>query len=184
MLQKEVEVISLSDIPRDQDFVRNAGSANFTEPRHLLAVPQNLSSKEDAVEENIALCAKGLPSSIFIDTKEQNGCARVGQTKLFARNYSIFAKNVGCLRKRWYENILDFCRERKEVDLHMQMISTVAGAEDLFSGAEGEYKHSDELWIWIPFTEQSIEHLKGFLNAFSASPQIAKKRTLSGILWR
>ncbi len=57
----------------------------------------------------------------------------------------------------------------------MQMISTVAGAEDLYRGSEGEYKHQDELWIWIPFTEQSIGHLKGFLSAFSASPQFREK---------
>lgn len=54
------------------------------------------------------------------------------------------------------------------------MISTIAGAEDLYAGTEGNYKHQDELWIWIPFTEQSIEHLKVFLNAFRSSPQIQK----------
>ena len=174
MLQKEVEVIALSDIPRDANFAYKAATRILQNPDVYSLYRKIYLAKEDAVEENIALCAKGLPSFIFIDTKEQNGCARVGQTKLFSRNYPIFAKNVSALRKRWYENILDFFRERQEVDLHMQMISTVAGAEDLFSGAEGEYKHSDELWIWIPFTEQSIEHLKGFLNAFSSSPQIAK----------
>lgn len=174
MLQKEVEVISLSDIPRDSDFVRKAAARILQDPDMYSLYRKIYLSKEDAVEENIALCAKGHPSSLFVDTKEQNGCARVGQTKMFARNYSMFSKNVGAVRKQWYQNVLDFFRERPEVDLHLQMISTVAGAEDLFAGTEGEYDHHDELWIWIPFTEQSIEHLKGFLNAFRSAPQIAK----------
>ncbi|MBS0604981.1 MAG: hypothetical protein JSS60_08115 [Verrucomicrobia bacterium] len=174
MLQTQVEVITLSDIPRDKDFVRKA-SARILQNSDMYSLYRKIYlAKEDAVEENIALCAKGQESSFFDDTKEQNGCARVGQFKLFARNYPVYSKYSHSLRKRWYDNGLDFYRDRQEVDLHMQMISTIAGAEDLFAGTEGDYKHQDELWLWIPFTEQSIEHLKGFLNAFRSSPQIQK----------
>jgi hypothetical protein len=174
MMSKEVEVITLSDIPRDKEFVRKA-AARILQNADVYSLYRKIYlAKEDAVEENILLCAKGHPSFLFIDTKEQNGCARVGQTKMFSRNYPIFSKHAESLRKCWHDHILDFFRERKEVDLHLQMISTIAGAEDLFAGTEGEYKHDDELWIWIPFTEQSIEHLKGFLNAFRSSPQIQK----------
>ena len=52
------------------------------------------------------------------------------------------------------------------------MVSTIPGAEDLFSGAEKKLKSKDELWLWIPMTDQSIEHLKSFLNEFRSSPQI------------
>lgn len=173
-MQKEVEVISLCDIPRDNDFVQKA-AARILQNADMYSLYRKIYlSKEDAVEESIALCAKGRDSSFFADTKEQNGCARVGQAKMFSRNYPTFSRNAALLRKCWYDNMIDFIHERQEVDLHMQMISTIAGAEDLFAGAEGEYKHQDELWIWIPFTEQSIEHLKGFLNAFRSSPQIQK----------
>ncbi len=174
MLQKEVEVIALDDIPRDKEFVRKAATRIVQNSDVYSLYRKIYLAKEDAIEENMLLCAKRQPSTLFIDTKEQNGCARVGQTKMFSRNYSTFAKHVEPLRKCWYDNALDFYRERKEVDLHLQMISTVAGAEDLFAGTEGEYKHKDELWIWIPFTEQSIEHLKVFLNAFRSSPQVQK----------
>ena len=51
------------------------------------------------------------------------------------------------------------------------MVSTVAGADDVFKGEGRSFKHQDELWIWIPFTEQSIERLKSFLNAFRRAPQ-------------
>jgi len=131
-------------------------------------------AKENAIEKNMVLCAKKQPSTLYVDTKEQNGCARVGQTKMFSRNYPTFAKHVEALRSCWYESAVDFYREHKEFDLHLHMISTISGAEDLFAGAAREYKHKDELWIWIPFTEQSIEHLKVFLDAFRSSPQIRR----------
>jgi hypothetical protein len=167
-------VISLSDIARDKDFVRMASMRILQNPDMYSLYRKIYLSKEDAVEDTIAACAKGKDSSFFVDTKEQNGCARVGQAKMFSRNYPTFSKNAALLRKRWYDNTLDFIRERQEVDLYIQMISTIAGAEDLFAGREGDYKHKDELWIWISFTEQSIEHLKGFLNALRSSPQIQK----------
>lgn len=173
MLQREVEVIALDDIPRDAKFVPNA-AARILQNADVYSLYRKIYlAKEAAVEENVLLCAKGLPSSLFVDTKEQNGCARVGQTKMFSRNFPQFFKHVGAVRKCWFNSACEFFREKQEVDLHMQMISTVAGAEDLFAGSEGKFDHSDELWIWIPFTEPSIEHLKGFLNAFRASPQLA-----------
>ncbi len=174
MSQKEMEVVTLDDIPRDKEFVRKA-AARILQNRDVYSLYRKIYlAKEEAVEDHILLCAKGRPSAIFADTKEQNGCARVGQTKMFSRNYPAFAKHVDALRKSWYDNALGFYREGKEFDLHLQMISTIAGAEDLYAGNEGNYKHQDELWIWIPFTEQSIEHLKVFLNAFRSSPQIHK----------
>ncbi len=172
--QKEMETLSLADIPRDGEFVAKAARRILQNPDMYSLYRKIYLAKEDAVEEHIALCAKGKPSSFFDDTKEQNGCARVGQAKLFSRNYPVFAKHAEALRQRWYNTLLDFFHDRQEVDLHMQMVSTIAGAEDVFTGAHGDYKHKDELWIWIPFTEQSIEHLKGFLNALRSSPQIEK----------
>lgn len=173
-LQKEVEVLSLSDLPRDRDFVSKAASRILQNPDMYSLYRKIYLSKEEAVEENILSCAQGKETSFFVDTKEQNGCARVGQMKMFSRNYPTFSKHLPLLRKRWYDNILGFIHDSQEIDLHMQMISTVAGAEDLFVGSKGEYAHQDELWIWIPFTEQSIEHLKKFLNAFRSSPQLQK----------
>jgi hypothetical protein len=174
MLQKEVEVVTLCDIARDKEFVRKAAVRILQNVDVYSLYRKIYRAKEDAVENSILLCAKGRSSCLFVDTKEQNGCARVGQAKMFSRIYSTFSKHVEALRQCWYDHVLDFFRERKEVDLHLQMISTIASAEDLFAGTEGEYKHKDELWIWIPFTEQSIEHLKGFLNAFRSSPQIQR----------
>jgi hypothetical protein len=174
MMQKEVEVISLGDIPRDKEFARKTALRMLQNPDMYSLYRKVYLSKEEAVEASIALCAQGKESLFFADTKEQNSCARVGQAKMFSRNTATFFKHVDLLRTRWHDNILDFVHDRPEVDLHMQMISTVAGAEDVFAGKEKEYEHQDELWIWIPFTEQSVEHLKSFLNALSSSPQMQK----------
>ena len=174
MMQKEVEVIALDDIPRNKEFVRKAAERILQNPDVYSLYRKIYLAKEEAIENHILLCSKKKSSILFNDTKEQNGCARVGQTKMFSRNYSTFAKHTEAMRKCWYDQAGDFYREHKEIDLHLHMISTIISAEELFSGKKGEFKHKDELWIWIPFTEQSIEHLKLFLNAFRSSPQIQK----------
>jgi hypothetical protein len=178
MLGREVEEIAFDDLKRDGAFVQRAASRILQHPDMYSLYRKIYLSKEESVGENLKRCSRGQPSSVFIDTKEQNGCVRVGQTKLFARNYATFAKNVEGIQQQWFDQLLSFYEGRKEVDLHMHMISTVEGAEDLFAGTIKGFDHQDELWIWIPFTEQSIEHLKSFLNAFSTSPQILKN-TLS-----
>ena len=102
----------------------------------------------------------------------QNGCCRVGQTKLFANIFSTFAKHANELRKNWFAEAKAAYLENTEVDLHLHMISTIPGAEELYNGEEGKYSHQDELWIWIPSTEAGIEHLKSFLSAFRSSPSV------------
>ncbi len=172
-LQKEVEAVSLDDLPCDHTFASAAAKRILQNPEMYSLYQKIYRKKESLVEENCKIAAKGLPSSLFDDTKEQNGCARVGQTKIFNCNYAIYAKHSNDLRTIWYQNALQFWKDHPEVDFHMHMISTVAGADDLFKGEDHSFEHKDELWIWIPFTEQSIEHLKSFLNAFRRSPQFA-----------
>lgn len=173
-LREEVEIITLTDLGQDPDFASKAAKRILQHSDMYALYSDMYLAKEKSVEESIVSCAKGKDSCFYADTKEQNGCARVGQVKLFAGNYSSFSKHVAALRKQWYDHLLERTHERPEVDLHLQMISTIAGAEDLYAGKKGDYQHSDELWIWIPFTEQSIEHLKGFLSGFLASVQVQK----------
>jgi hypothetical protein len=171
---KEVEIISLSDLPRDEKFTAQA-ARRILQHRDMYSLYRKIYlAREESVDQNILLCVKKQPSSFFIDTKEQNGCVRVGQAKLFKRNQPALAKHAATLRQIWYEDACAFQRNRPEVDLYLQMISTVASAEDLYAGVEGKYTHRDELWLWIPFTEQSIEHLKSFLNAFQSCPQVVQ----------
>ncbi|MBS0620195.1 MAG: hypothetical protein JSS61_01885 [Verrucomicrobia bacterium] len=174
MLQQEVEVVSLSDIPRDSHFAQKSAARLLQHPDLYSLYSQIYSAKESAIDAHI----QKEPGALFTDTKEQNGCARVGQTKLFPRNYPLFSKHAADVRAYWYERSTQFWKGREEVDLYLHMISTVPGAEALYKGDVGEYTHTDEMWIWIPFSEQSIAHLKGFLSAFSQVPQV-KKNLLS-----
>ena len=172
LVGKEVEIITFDDLPRDESFAER-GAARILQHSDVYSLYRKIyTSKEKAVEENIALCSKGKTSAFFADTKEQNGCARVGQTKMFSPNFKLFYKHVESLRNSWYLEALEGNEEQSELDLHMHMISTIHSAEDLYSGTKGEYKHKDELWFWIPLTEEGIEHLKSFLNAFSSVPEV------------
>lgn len=175
VLKKEVEVVSLDDIPKDSLFVQQAAQRILQNADMYSLYSKIYLAKEEAVETMISSCAAKEPSSFFADTKEQNGCARVGQTKMFVRNHDTFAKKVSAIRSAWYQDSVQFYRGRSEVDLHLHMISTVAGAKELYTGKREESVHLDELWIWIPFTEQSIDHLKLFLNGFRSLPKLEKE---------
>lgn len=173
-LQKETEVISFDDLPRDEKFASLAAKKILQNEEMYSLYKKVYSLKEEAVETSLRLCIKGENSSVFADTKVQNGCCRVGQTKLFAKNFPFYEAHAREVRSLWYVDAKSFYQERKDCDLHMHMISTIPGADDVYSGKEGHFAHQDELWIWIPMEEQPIEHLKMFLNSFRNSPQIAK----------
>ena len=170
---KEMEIISFDHIPRDEKFVTAAAHHILQDTDTYSLYRKIYSGKEEMVEHNLMFCVGGLPSTIFADTKEQNGCCRVGQTKLFLKNIPTFEKHQGRIRAAWYEDALQVSKEKGEIDLHLHMISTISGAEDLYAGkAAQEYKHKDELWIWIPNTELAIAHLNSFLNALRVHPLI------------
>ncbi|OGN54989.1 MAG: hypothetical protein A2098_02415 [Chlamydiae bacterium GWF2_49_8] len=172
LLGREVEIICVDDLLQDGSFVEQAAQRILQHSDVYSLYRKIYLSKEKAVEENIKLCVEGKSSSFFADTKEQNGCCRVGQAKMFSRNVPLFFKHVDPLRTKWLLEAIEANREKSELDLHLLMISTIPSAEDLFAGEKKKYLHKDELWLWIPATEEGIEHLKGFLNAFSTEPVV------------
>lgn len=168
-LGQEVEVIDLDGIPQDGAFAV-AAVRRILQNEEMYSLYQKVYlDKEKRIAENLLLCAQGQISSLFEDTKVQNGCARVGQTKFFSGNYPALEKVEEQVRLRWLQLACQFYEEHHEVDLHLQMMTTVSGAKEVFVGKEDGYTHLDALWFWIPFTEQSIEHLKGFLGALKSS---------------
>lgn len=172
MMGEEVEVISLDHLKRDEAFASKAATHILQNSEVYSLYRKIYLAKERLVEENLELCAQGELSSIFVDTKVQNGCCRVGQTKMFANNFPVFERYASSIRALWYKQSSEFYEGRKECDLHLHMISTIPGAEDLYADTAGEYTHKDELWFWIPSNEQAIEHLKSFLSAFRLAPQL------------
>ncbi len=174
VMKQEVEVINFTDIPQGEKFVKKAADRILQNEEMYSLYKKIYHAKEEAVEEHLTLGAQGLPSSVFADTKEQNGCCRVGQTKLFAKNFPSFSRHVKELRNRWVHAAKEAYKEKKEIDLHLHMISTIASAEDLFKGKPESGSHKDELWIWISGSESSVEHLKSFLSAFGVSPAVTQ----------
>lgn len=172
MKGQETEIITFDDILPGSTFVERAASRILKNPDMYSIYKKIYVAKEQLVEESFTICAEGKETSIFADTKLQNGCARVGQTKIFSKNHSSFIKHVSTMRAFWITSSQEFFKDHRKFDLHLHMISTIAGAEDLYLGKKGKYKHRDELWIWIPMTDQSVEHLRIFLSGLMDSPQI------------
>lgn len=165
-LKKEIEVVHFDDLSEGPDFIATAARRLLRNPDLYSLYRKIYLFKEKIVEADIEKCATSQSEAIFNDTKEQNGCCRVGQTKLFPNNYPCFAKHVKALQKAWYEQAEKFYKEKKEIDLHLHMVSTIDGVESLYSGKQERLAHQDELWVWIPIEQdQAIQHLKSFLYA-------------------
>lgn len=165
--QQEVEVLSLDDIPRDKNFAKVAAQRILQNEEMYSLYRKVYAYREKEVVRNILEAAENRPSHLFADTKEQNGCCLVGQTKIFANNFPSFSKHTDAIRRVWFDNAIQVYKKKVEIDLHIHMISTVVSAEEVYQGNKIAYSHQDELWIWIPQEEVAIGHLKRFLNGFS-----------------
>lgn len=168
-LKKEVEIISFDDLVLDSQFATKAAKRILQNEDMYSLYKKIYAAKESAVEEGIQACVRDLPSSIFSDTKVQNGCSRVGQSKFFIKNFPSYFSFAEEIRLSWFQKAKKYYQEHLDCTLHMHMISTVPSAEEVYQGNEGGSKHKDELWIWIPKEEQSIERLQSFLSVFRAS---------------
>jgi hypothetical protein len=167
--KKEVEIIHLDNLAHDETFARKAADRILQNEDMYSLYSKVYAAKEEAVEKNLILASQVKKSNLFADTKEQNGCCRVGQTKLFSRNFSTFTGYEKAIREKWLTLAQKVHEEHPEIDFHLHMISTIPGAEELYAGKSEEFSHQDELWLWIPQTEVATEHLKNFLSAFSPS---------------
>lgn len=167
---KEEESVHFDDLVRDETFVKKAAD-RLLKNKDLYALYSKISTqKEKAIAENFTRCSEGKTSDVFTDTKTQNGCCRVGQTKMFSKNYPLFKSLRQQICDYWYQNAIAINAKDSDVDLHIHMISTVPGAEEVHQGELEKYTHPDEMWIWIPETDLAAEHLKLFLSQFKGSP--------------
>lgn len=171
-LKKDIEIISLDDIPKDKDFARKSAKRILQNSEMYSLYNKTYSLREKEVEENLKLCLEGSASNIFLDTKEQNGCCRVGQTKMFSANFPLFLEKADILRLFWVQRAQEINKERPEIDLHLHMISTIPSAQEVFKDTIGNYSHQDEIWFWTPDTQRAFDHLAVFLSGFQGSPEI------------
>lgn len=171
----EVEIIHFDDLPLDKNFVKAAAQRILQQPDMYSLYKQVYSLRESEVESHLGFCVQGLASNIFLDAKEQNGCARVGQTKMFASNFSFFLTHVHEIQNIWAKKSEEVYQEKPEIDLHIHMISTIASAEEVYKNQIGPYQHQDELWFWAPPTHQGYRHLNSFLAGFQSAMREFKK---------
>lgn len=169
-LKKETEILDLSDLPRDKSFLKKGAQRILQNDDMYSLYKKVYAYKEKEVERNLELAAARKPSAVFADTKEQNGCCRVGQTKVFASNIPFFLKSAESIQRAWLDASIAVHKEKPQIVLHLHMISTIVSAEEVHKGANSSYPHKDELWIWIPEGEPAVERLKIFLNNFKNSP--------------
>ncbi len=168
----DTEIVTLLDIPKDALFAQKAASRILRNDDMYSIYKQIYAFKEKEVETNLAACVGSQPSSIFADTKEQNGCCRVGQTKMFCTNYPFFKRHVATLRAIWFKQAHAVYETTPQIDLHMQMISTIAGADEVYHGQSEKWKHQDEIWLWAPPSPQAMGRLVNFLNNFQTSSAV------------
>jgi hypothetical protein len=168
----DVEIVTLHDIPKDAQYAK-ACAKRILQNKEMYSIYKKMYEyKEQETEESLAACVRGQESTVFADTKVQNGCCRVGQTKIFNTNYPFFSKYAHELRKKWLQDAQSSFAAKSQVDFHLHMISTIAGADEVYSGHIGGWKHKDEMWIWIPSTQQARERLVNFLNAFHSTSTV------------
>ncbi len=177
-LGKEVEVIDFDEIPQDSGFVKKAAKKILQHPEMYAIYRKVYESKEQEVEKHLTQCQQEHYAYLFADTKEQNGCCRVGQTKLFSSNYPTFQKNAVQIMKQWLEKAEAAYQDRAEIDLYLHMISTIPSAEEVYQGEISSYCHRDQLWFWVPNTQKGHDHLSSFLTAFLASQSLGKNKEL------
>jgi hypothetical protein len=171
MTGKEVEIIHFDDIPVDSEFIKKAAQRILQQEDMYALYKKTYSVREEEVEANLSLCAQGKESNIFLDTKVQNGCARIGQTKLFTSNFPLFLQHLQKIRQTWLDQSSDVNEESPEIDLHLHMICTIPSADEVFKGKIGPYSHQDQLWIWTPETSSGYHHLNSFLAGFVSNIQ-------------
>ena len=174
-LRREVEVLNVDDLDRNITNFSKLAAARILQNEHVYSLYRTIYEKrEKAVEEHIDQILLKPSFPLFEDTKVQNGCARVGQKKLYSSNILAFQKQKKQVLDLWVKESISVIEKNSQIDLHMLMISTVASCEDVYKGAKSKYHHQDELWFYIPNTETAKAHLKSFLNQFKRNKMIVK----------
>jgi len=169
-LNKDVATVFLDDIAQDANFAK-AAAKRILQNEDMYSIYKTIYEfKEQEVETNIKCAVVKKPSNIFADTKEQNECCRVGQTKIFRTNYTLFEKVAPEIRKIWFEEAKAVFEKNSQIDLHIHMVSTVSSANEVHAESCIEYEHLDEMWLWSAPKQRGQEHLVSFLNNFQASP--------------
>lgn len=178
LVKEEVEVVNLDDIPRDKTFCKIAAKRILQNPDMYSIYKKLYETRQHEIESNLELSSGEQWANLFLDTKEQNGCCRAGQTKLFTGNFPTFFKIAPKLMAFWLKNAQGVHHNHPEIDLHLHMISTIPSAEEVHEERVGHYSHQDELWFWVPPTQRAYDHLSSFLTGFQSAQKFGSSASL------
>lgn len=174
LLKKEVEILNIDDLRDDPKFLQKS-VRRIVEDLDMYALYSKIfQEKEHLINDAITQAAKGTSTDIFSDCKEQNGCCRISQTKIFSSNAVVLHENYNKILTHWIEKASEVNDNNEQIDLHIHMISTIPNAEEVYKGLPKHYLHRDYIWIWIPNSKQALDHLASFLNAFKGSDTVKK----------
>jgi hypothetical protein len=166
--------LSLEDLEHQSNFIPMARERILKYEAMYELYSQFYGFKESSIKEQILLCQQRKPNTLFSDTKTQNGCARVGQIKLTSPLVAFFHDKTEAILQSWLHDSRETYHVSHEIDLHLQMISTIAGAQDVYSGQTSNFSHQDMLWIWSSMTPRACEHLIHFLRGFRYAKEVEK----------
>lgn len=176
MSSKVVELISLEDVPKDSTFSQKAAARILENDETYSFYSKIYAFKEKEITKHLKLAASGEDSDFFIDTKEQNGCCRVGQSKIFSQNRAIFTSLKPSLYNRWAQKAKAIYANESHLAVHLHMISTVFGAQEAYEGKGMEVGTQDELWVWIPEHLSALELLSTFITGLSHAPELIQEK--------
>lgn len=170
--QKETEILNFDHIQDDDQFVKNAVSRIVSNEEMYQIYKAIFQKREKAVNQAIIETAAGQSFDFFSDTKEQNGCCRISQSKIFAHNVTTLDKHYEQLLALWVEKAQEVYTNHEHLDLHLHIVSTIFSADDVYKQSAINYQHRDYMWIWTPGTSPAINHLTSFLNGFKGSAKV------------
>ena len=171
-LRQNVSWLHFDDLPRDRTFAQKAAQRILSDSEVYSLYKEIYSHRIREITQQIETAAKEGSMLLFSDTKEQNGCVRVGQTKLFASHFPLLEQEGKTLHLLWLTAARETSQNFPPLSFHLHMISTLPDAEEVYAGRECEYKHHDQIWIWVEEGEKGRELLIKFLSSFSHAPYL------------
>lgn len=165
--KKEEEIVNFDDLNQEETFVNEAASRLLSSEFLYKIYGKNQKRKEGIIQEQILrFCEEG-DDSLLKDTKIMSGYASVGQSKVFSGTVSTIESHQSILLKKWVEWCRKKYENRSEVNLYMQMISTIPDAERVYKQIKEPYSHKDSLLIWIPDSDSGWSHAECFFRQFT-----------------
>ncbi len=170
--QQQVEIIDEEGLEMSKGFPQKLAGRILQHQETYSLYSKVFAFRAKSIEEAMTSTAFKGKCSWFADTKVQNGCARIGQSKLFARNIETFENMCPDLRARFVEIAKNLSIEC-DLALHVHMCSTIADADEVHRGEiHRDYPHQDQLWFWLPDGHVADRALRSFLSGFGRAKEL------------